>query len=350
MSQHYEQLTRQLNDYYSFVFSILHFLQQHLVQFQKSLLRDSTLLRHLQRKSQKLLAKANFDNEFQEHVQHAFLALNQTFDDEHRQLEQRARLVRLIDVASKTLHQQIQSSHVQQAKRRLQKQTWRLRRFSRNKNRWSIYSLKYNQSASAWKDHLDTISAQTTNLLWKLFSYSPCKFDLEPRRPPSIALATDEPIPKTMPLQLGSNAASAESWPGPVEIGSGDRTSGKHLVVHSEGTIFHAAEQQMSNSNNALMNLSHWKETTDETRSDGSTGLDQAMLDKNRSSTDSADDERWLALLERNQIQWRDLSSSEEENEKIVRHQKKSIHRRITSLHLSDLSDTTDYYSQNESN
>ena len=342
MSQHYERHTRQLNDYYSFVFSILQFLQKHLVQFQKSLLRDSTILKHFQMKAQKLLAKRNCNNEFQEHIQHAFLALSQTFDDEHHQLEQRARLVRLIDVASRNLHQHIQSSHVQQAKRQLQKQTWRLRRFSRNKARWTIYSLKYNQSATTWKDHLDTVCAQTTNLIWKLFSYSPCSFDLRPMRPPSISPAIDEHTP-TSRSELRSNAASTEPWPRPVEIGSGDRTSKKHLAVLGEGSLPHAAERQISNSNNALINLSNSREAIDEPRSDASTGLDQAMLDKNQSSDDSTDDEQWLALLERNQIQWQDLSSSDGENEKIIR-------RRVRSLHLSDLSYTTDYYSQNESN
>ena len=310
MSQDYEHLNGQLNDYYSFVFSILHFLQKYLVRFQNSLLRESTVLRQLQAKSEKLHSKTNLNNGFQQHVQHAFRALNQIFDDEYHQLEQRAKLVRLIGLASNTLRKQIQSSDVQRAKRQLQKQTWRLRRFSRNRNRRTVYSLKYNQSFTAWKDQLDTIASQTATLLWKLCSYSPYKCDYH-------QLSTPPPIDE--PIQAIH-----------IEIGSGDRASGKDPLDRCK-------EQGMSNSNNALENVSH------------STSLDQSLIDKNLSLADSTDDERWMALIQRNPIHWQDLSTSEEDDDLIIEHQKTSVYRRIKSLHLSDLSYTTDYYSQNDS-
>jgi hypothetical protein len=121
----------------------------------------------------------------------------------------------------------------------------------------------------------------------------------------------------------------------PIELGSGDQ-------LHSKSIKENIPLELISNSNNALIIPLKPKQNKDENRSFYSTDIDETIVENNR-----LDDDRWINIVKQNEIQWQqtttiltDQSSNDSEN---------IIQRNKSSLHLSDISYTTDYYSQNES-
>ena len=237
----YDYFNDQLHDYYSFSISLVNFLHKYLLQFEKALFQYSIILKTLQKKSTKLFAQTKKDNPLKEHLSRAFLSFIQTIEDEYHQFEQRAQLIHLIENTVKNLHQQIHSSDLRKEKKFLQKYTSRL---TRRSSRYE-YFRKHHQMTLIWKDHLDIVASQTTNLLWKLFSYSQHKFHVK--------------------------------LPAAIEIASGD--------------------QSIPNSNNAFNPPSN---------STHSTEIDEIMIKQNQDSNDliddDDDDEQWINLVKENAI------------------------------------------------
>ena len=163
----------QLHNYHSFSLSLIDFLQKLLIQLEKATLDYSLQLKTLEKKSRKLFSPPNRTNPLAEHVLHAFHSFLQTIEDEFHQFDQRRKLIHLIELNTKTLHQQIHSSDLRKEKELVHKYHNRLSHGSPSSR--TEYLRKYHQMSSIWKDHLDIIGSQTTNLLWRLYSYSPVK-------------------------------------------------------------------------------------------------------------------------------------------------------------------------------
>ncbi|CAF0779605.1 unnamed protein product [Rotaria sordida] len=355
----YERINKQLNDYYSFATSLLNFLQKYLIQFHKSLINYSMVLKHLHKKSTNLLIKTNSNHELTKQLHHAFLSLTQTFDDEYHHLEQRASLIKIIQLTIENLKQKINSSIILKQKNKLHKYTYCIIRLNRNKKRQYLYQLvqqirKHDKLTLTWKDNLDNITSQTTNLIWKLFSYSPYKFDIKPLQTSSSSISISE---TNVDLPCIENDKQNAQLSSSTELGSGDQLQLKSI----KETILHESEQeqkQISNSNNALIIPVNLKRNCDENRSLYSTDIDETIVEKNRLHNDFIDDEddRWIKLVKQNEIQWQQTRStlsiltdqSSDDNESIIK-QYNTLIKTKNSLHLSDLSYTTDYYSQNES-
>jgi len=306
-----ERINQQLNDYYSFASTILNFLQKNLTQFHKALITYSIVLKNLHTKSNNLLIKTNFNHELTKHLHQAFLSLNQTFDDEYHQLEQRAKLLKIIQLTIENLKQQLNSSIISKQKHKLHNYTYRILRLNRTKKRQYLYKLiqqirKHDKLTLTWKNNLDNITSETTNLLWKLFSYSPYKFDIK-----SIQTSISETI-YDIPCIENS----------PVKLGSGDQLHSK-LIKENIPYEFKQEQQSISNSNNALIRSMNDKDNVDENR---------------------LDDDQWINLVKQNEIQWKKPVTADQSS-----NDSGSIIKTKNSLHLSDISCTTDYYSQNES-
>jgi hypothetical protein len=329
-----EQINQELNDYYSFASSILNFLQKYFTQFHKALITYSIVLKHLHTKSTNLINKNNLNHQLTQHLHHAFSSFSQTFNDEYHQLEQRAKFLKTIHLTIEKLQQEINSSRILKQKHKLHKYTYRIIRLNRKKKRQYLYQViqqirKHDKLTITWKDNLDNITSQTTNLLWKLFSYSPYKCDIKPVETSRSNSETTIDLPC-----MENNQQSL-----PIELGSGDQLHSKSII---ENIPLEFEQQQISNSNNALIIPVNPKQNKDENRSFYSTDIDETIVENNR-----LDDDRWINIVKQNEIQWQqtttiltDQSSNDSEN---------IIQRNKSSLHLSDISYTTDYYSQNES-
>ena len=291
----YERIDQQLNDYYSFTSTIIHFLDKYLNQFYKGLITYSFILKSLHEKSTKLLNKKNSNS----NLYQAFVSLTQTFNDEYHQLEQRAKFLKIIQITIGNLKQQINSSIIIRQKNKLHKYTFSIIRLNRKKKRQYLHQLiqqiqKHDKLTLIWKDNLDNITSQTTNLIWKLFSYSPFRFDIKSIRTSSSSI----------------NQVTVENDK-QYEFGSGDQ-------LHSKEIIPYELQQPISNSNNAL------------------------MISENRSlySTDIDEDNRRINIVKQKTILLVSTDQSSDDSESIINQNK---------IHLSDISYTTDYYSQNES-
>ena len=323
--QQYERTYQQLNDYYSFALSVLNFLQKYLGQFHRALTEYAAILKHIHMKSSTLLQRRPSGNDLAQHLHQGFVSLLQTFDDEYHQVDQRARLLRQIQSTVKSLQQQVNASSLAQQKHQLRKYSSRLHRHRRRPDHHAF--VKHDRLASDWKNHLDTLSSETTNLLWKLFSYSPYKFDVQTSRAYSqstfVAPTTDPPASK-----------KTERVPSISQIGAGDQLPTNAMI---------------SNSNNARIVVAHSKPTSEDNRSIDSSEIDERLVQNNQLDNDSDDgDKGWIRLVQQNELQWQDLTTSDESSDDTassITHQ-----TRIKASHLSDLSYTTDYYSQYESN
>jgi hypothetical protein len=333
-----EQIDQQLNDYYSFASSILNFLQKYFTQFHKALITYSIVLKHLHTKSTNLLIKSNLNHPLTQHLHHAFSSFSQTFNDEYHQLEQRAKFLKTIHLIIEKLQQEINSSRILKQKHKLHKYTYRIIHLNRKKKRQYLYQLihqirKHDKLTITWKDNLDNITSQTTNLLWKLFSYSPYKFDI---KPVADSLSNSE---TTIDLPYMENNKQDDKLSLPIELGSGDQ-------LHSKSIKENIPLELISNSNNALIIPLKPKQNKDENRSFYSTDIDETIVENNR----------WINIVKQNEIQLQpttitlsiltDQSSNDSEN---IIQRNKNIMETKSSLHLSDISYTTDYYSQNES-
>jgi len=333
-----EQINQQLNDYYSFASSILNFLQKYFTQFHKALITYSIVLKHLHKKSTNLLIKSTLNHQLTQHLHHAFSSFSQTFNDEYHQLEQRAKFLKTIHLTIEKLQQEINSSRILKQKHKLHKYTYRIIHLNRKKKRQYLYQLiqqirKHDKLTITWKDNLDNITSQTTNLLWKLFSYSPYKFDI---KPVADSLSNSETI---IGLPYMENTKQDDKLSLPIELGSGDQ-------LHSKSIKENIPLELISNSNNALIIPVKPKQNKDENRSFYSTDIDETIVENNR----------WINIVKQNEIQWQpttitlsiltDQSSNDSEN---IIQRNKNIMETKSSLHLSDISYTTDYYSQNES-
>ncbi|CAF4374017.1 unnamed protein product, partial [Adineta steineri] len=199
---------------------------------------------------------------------------------------------------------------------------------------------KHDTFALNWKDNLDNITSQTTNLLSRLSSYSPSKFDVQ------LMKKSTESLSNKQDNQLTSI----------IELGSGDQLHSQ-LIKGNIPLAVKQEQQLLSNSNNALVILKQSKQNVNKNQSIYSTDIDEAMIEKNRLDNDLVDDEdlQWLSIVTQNKIQWQKtntLSSltdqSSNDSESIIKRNKNKIEPK-DSLHLSDISYTTDYYSQNES-
>jgi hypothetical protein len=353
-----ERINQELNDYYSFVSSILNFLQKNLTQFYKALITYSIILKNLHIKSTNLLMKTNSNHQLTKHLYHAFLSFIQTFDDEYHQLEQRTRFLKIIQLTIEKLKQQINSSLISKQKYKLHNYTYRIIRLNRNKKRQYLYKLvqqirKHDKLTLNWKDNLDNITSQTTNLLWKLFSYSPYKFDIKSIQTPSGSLTISE---TTDDLPCLDNYKQHNQVDSPIELGSGDQLHSKLIEENIPHKFDQEHQQQISNSNNALIISVNSKDNDNENQSFYSTDIDETMVEKNRVYDDLVDDEddRWINLVIQNEIQRKQTAKtlsistdqSSDDSESLIKRNDRIIK---SSLHLSDISYTTDYYSQNES-
>jgi hypothetical protein len=146
-----------------------------------------------------------------------------------------------------------------------------------------------------WKDNLDNITSQTTNLIWKVFSYSPFRFDI-----------------KSLRTSTSINQITVENDK-QYELGSGDQ-------LHSKEIIPYELQQPISNSNNALM--------ISENRSLYS------IIEKPRLYND--EDNRWTNIVKQKTILSVSTDQSSDDSESIINQNK---------IHLSDISHTTDYES-----
>ncbi|CAF1292475.1 unnamed protein product [Rotaria sp. Silwood1] len=355
-----ERINKQLNDYHSFATSILNFLQKYLTQFHKALINYSIVLKHLHKKSTNLLVKTNSNHELTKQLHHAFLSLTQTFDDEYHHLEQRASLLKIIQLTIENLKQQINSSIILKQKNKLHKYTYRIIRLNRNKKRQYLYQLvqqirKHDKLTLTWKDNVDNITSQTTNLIWKLFSYSPYKFDIKPLKTPTSSLSISE---TNVDVPCVETVKQNDQLSSPIELGSGDQLQSQSI----KEILLHESEQeqkQISNSNNALIIPVNLKRNGDENQSLYSTDIDETIVEKNRLHDDfinDDDDDRWIKLVKQNEVQWQQtkstlsISTDESSNDSgSIIEQHNTIIKTQKSLHLSDISYTTDYYSQNES-
>ncbi|CAF3241401.1 unnamed protein product, partial [Rotaria sp. Silwood2] len=202
--------------------------------------------------------------------------------------------------------------------------------------------------------NLDSITSQTTNLIWKLFSYTPYKFDIKPLKTPPSSLSISE---ANVNVPCIENNKQNDQLCSPIELGSGDQLQSQSI----KEIILHESEQeqkQISNSNNALIIPVNIQKNTDENRSLYSTDIDETIVEKNRLHDDLIDDDndRWIKLVKQYEIQCQQTRStlsistdqSSDDNESIIK-QHNTIIKTKNSLHLSDISYTTDYYSQNES-
>ena len=327
--QQYERTYQQLNDYYSFALSVLNFLQKYLGQFHRALAEYSTALRHIHIKSSTVLQRHPPGNDLIQHLHHGFVSLLQTFDDEYHQVDQRARLVRQIQSTVKTLHQQVNASSLAQQKHQLRKYSSRLHRHQKRPDRHAF--VKHDRLATDWRNQLDTISSASISILWKLFSYSPYKFDLQPGGAHSPSASVNEPL--SAPTIDSPAAKKPERVPSISQMGAGDQ-----LPAHG----------MIANSNNGCAVMVHRKSTREDNHSLGSSEIDERLVQNNELGNDSDDDDKaWIRLVEQNELQWEDLTSSDESSHDTA----SSITHltRIEALHLSDLSYTTDYYSQYES-
>jgi hypothetical protein len=310
-----EQINQQLNDYYSFALDILNFLQKNLTQFYKALITYSIVLKNLHTKSNNLLIKTNSNDELTKHLYQAFSSLTQTFDDEYHQLDHRAKFLKIIQLTIQNLRQQLNSSIISKQKHKLHNYTYRIIRLNRNKKRQYLYKLvqqirKHDKLTLTWKNNLDNITSETTNLLWKIFSYSPYKFDIK-----SIETSS-------------SSRSIYDKQHDQIELGSGDQLHSKSIKENIRYE-YKQEQQPISNTNNALIRSVNSNE-------------------KNRLYDD--EDDQWINLVKQNEIQWKkpvttlSTDQSSNDSESIIQQ-----YNRINSLHLSDISCTTDYYSQNES-
>lgn len=326
----YEKINQQLHDYYSFVTSIINFLQKYITQFHKILINYSFFLKHFHKKSIILLTKTSCHNDFMQKLHRTFSSLIQSFDDEHSQLEQRILSLKTLQFNIESLKQQINSSKFLKQKTKLNKYTNRILHLNRYKKRQYLYKLvqqirKYDKLTSNWKDNLDNTTLQIINLLYKLASHSLYKVDIKSIKAPSSSLLISH-------KQLSCS----------IELGSGDQLPSK-VVKEIPPNENEQDENQISNSNNALMILSN---LNDGNRSVYSTDIDETMIENNRFDDDNDDDDdRWIKLVEQNDIQSDKtiLSLSTEE----TLDENESLNKQ--PIHLSDISYTTDYYSQNES-
>ncbi|CAF2550690.1 unnamed protein product [Rotaria sp. Silwood2] len=308
-----EQMNKQLNDYYSFATSILNFLQKYLIQFHKALINYSIVLKHLHKKSTNLLNKTNSNHELTKQLHQAFLSLTQTFDDEYHHLEQRASLLKIIQLTIENLKQKINSSIILKQKHKLHKYTYRIIRLNRNKKRQYLYQLvqqirKHDKLTLTWKDNLDSITSQTTNLIWKLFSYTPYKFDIKPLKTPPSSLSISE---ANVNVPCIENNKQNDQLCSPIELGSGDQLQSQSI----KEIILHESEQeqkQISNSNNALIIPVNIQKNTDENRSLYSTDIDETIVEKNRLHDDLIDDDndRWIKLVKQYEIQCQQTRST----------------------------------------
>jgi len=309
-----EQINQQLNDYYSFTLDIVNFLQKNLTQFYKALITYSIVLKNLHMKSNNLLIKTNSNNELTKHLHQAFSSLSQTFDDEYHQLDHRAKFLKIIQLTIQNLKQQLNSSIISKQKHKLHNYTYRIIRLNRNKKRQYLYKLvqqirKHDKLTLTWKNNLDNITSETTNLLWKIFSYSPYKFDI-----------------KSIETSSSSRSIYDKQYE-QIELGSGDQLHSKSIKENIRYE-YKQEQQSISNSNNALIKSVNSKYNIDD------------------------EDDRWINLVKQNEIQWEkpvttlsvSTNQSSNDSESIIQQ-----YNRINSLHLSDISCTTDYYSQNES-
>jgi hypothetical protein len=343
----YERINQQLNDYYSFASSILYFLDKYFNQFHKALTIYSIVLKNLHQKSTKLLSKPNFNYDLIKHLHHAFLSLTQTFDDEYHQLDQRAEFLKIIQSTIHNLRQQINSSIIRKQKHKLYKYTHHIIRLNRKKKRQDLCQLvqqirKHDKLTLIWKDNLDNITSQTTNLLWKLFSYSPYKSYIKSIQTPTSSLSISESTVDLPCIEQSDQPSSS------IELGSGDQLHSK-LIKEIIPYEFEQEQQPISNSNNALIISTN----SQENRSIYSSDIDETIVEKNRLYDDIIDDDdnRWINLVKQNEIQYQQRTilsistdQSSDDNESIIKRNKLK-----NSLHLSDISYTTDYYSQNES-
>ncbi|CAF1319404.1 unnamed protein product [Adineta steineri] len=337
-----ELVNQQLTDYHLYASSIINFLQKYLTQFHKALITYSIVLKHLHTKSTNLLIKTNFNHQLTKHLHDAFLSFIQTFDDEYHQLVQRAKFLKTIHLTIEKLQQQLKSSKLLKQKH---KYTYRIIHLNRNKKRQYLHQLfqqtrKHDTFALNWKDNLDNITSQTTNLLSRLSSYSPSKFDVQ------LMKKSTESLSNKQDNQLTSI----------IELGSGDQLHSQ-LIKGNIPLAVKQEQQLLSNSNNALVILKQSKQNVNKNQSIYSTDIDEAMIEKNRLDNDLVDDEdlQWLSIVTQNKIQWQKtntLSSltdqSSNDSESIIKRNKNKIEPK-DSLHLSNISYTTDYYSQNES-
>ncbi|CAF1930510.1 unnamed protein product [Rotaria magnacalcarata] len=352
-----ERINKQLNDYYSFVTSIIHFLEKFVNQFHKSLINYSFVLKHFHKKSTNLLTKTNSIYESTQQLYHAFSSLTQTFDDEYYHLAQRTSFLKVIQLTIENLKQQMNSSIYLKQKNKLHKYTNRIIRLNRNRKRQYLYQLvqqirKHDKLALTSKDNLDNIALQTTRLLWKLFSCSPYKFNVQSTKTSSTSLRITD---ANVDVPCIEHSQSNERLPCPIEeIGSGDQPQEKQIketIPHE----FNQEQRQLSNSNNALIIPVNSKISTNENRSVYSTDIDETIVEKNRLfDEDEDEDDRWIKLVIQNEIQWQKTAlsistdQSSDDNESINKEHRRTINAK-NSIHLSDISYTTDYYSQNES-
>jgi len=112
----------------------------------------------------------------------------------------------------------------------------------------------------------------------------------------------------------------------PIELGSGDQLHSKSIKEEFE----QEKHQQISNSNNALIISGNSKYNDDGNRSFSSTDIDETEDDQFKQT-----------------IKTLSISTNQSNNDN--ESQYKKIIKSKNSLHLSDISYTTDYYSQNES-
>ncbi|UJR36817.1 hypothetical protein I4U23_029531 [Adineta vaga] len=265
----------------------------------------SIVLKHLHTKSFLLLSKTNHSQQTIEHLHHAFSSFIQTFDHESSQLEQRAEFLTTIHSNIDKLHHQINASKFLRQKYKLHKNTYRIIRLHRHKKRQYLYQLlpqiqQHEKLTTTYKNHLDHMTSQTTNLLWKLFSYSPYKHDVNRIKTPFNSLLNNEPTITVSRKTIEKQNIHLSSS---IELGSGDQ-------LHSEST----------------------KERVD----------------------NNDDDIQWMNIVKQNIIQ------RQQTTEKVINHnnnnnmkqsltRNKDIDESNDSLHLSDITYTTDYYSQNDS-
>jgi hypothetical protein len=303
----------QLNGYYTLTCSILHCLGKCLNRFHKILTRHAIVLRSLTKKLSKLGRQTNIDDEYQQHLCQAFLSFIQTFYDEQYQLEQRIKLICLLQITVKHLAERMCTANFQRERQRVNKSNVNIRRCQQNPTRSIHYQfVEHYRLCMGWKEQLDVIACQTTNLLWKFVCHS--SYNGNGR------IVGCHSVNNQVKLPMMS-----------IEQGSGDQ------II----TLTSNDKQSMGNSNNALIIVSNATQTTNEYFSHDSTDLDEDMLKKNHDSNETINDnEQWLRLVEQNDIQWHDSTTTDN---------KQSLSTRQQALHISDLSYTTDYYSQNDS-